>query len=57
MASVSNNQVIEIFKRVYGETYDLVPDDQQLSKDIEWVDGDRTIRKRPNRGYSHARRL
>lgn len=41
MASVSNNEVIEIFKRVYGKTYDLVPDDQQLSKDIPWVEGDR----------------
>lgn len=41
MSSVSNNQVIEIFKRVYGESHDLVPDDQQLSKDIEWVEGDR----------------
>lgn len=41
MSSVSNNAVIEIFKRVYGETYDLVPNDQQLSKDIDWVDGDK----------------
>lgn len=41
MASVSNNQVLEIFKKVYGTTYDLVPDDQQLSKDIEWSEGDR----------------
>lgn len=41
MSTQSNNQVIEIFKRVYGDTYDLVPEDQQLSKDIEWVEGDK----------------
>lgn len=39
--SVSNNVAIELFKTVYGEMHELVPDSQQLSKDIAWVEGDR----------------
>ena len=41
MASVSNNQVIELFKTVYGSMHDLVPEDQLLGQDISWSDGDR----------------
>jgi len=36
MASVSNSAVIEIFKRVYGNMSDLVPEDYILSRDIPW---------------------
>lgn len=39
MSSVSNNTVVELFKTVYGDMHDLVPDDQQLAKDVSWVDG------------------
>lgn len=39
MTSVSNNDVVELFKEVYGEMHDLVPDDQQLARDISWNDG------------------
>ncbi len=46
-SSVSNDQVVELFKRVYGDMRDLVPDDQLLAKDIEWDEtksvGDRFI--------------
>lgn len=38
MSSVSNNTAIELFKQVYGEMHDLVPDDQILSKEIPWND-------------------
>jgi hypothetical protein len=41
MSSVSNNNVIELFKKVYGQLHDLVPDDQPLSSDISWVEGNR----------------
>lgn len=41
MSSQSNNQVIELFKQVYGEMHELVPDSQLLSQDIGWADGDR----------------
>lgn len=41
MSSVSNNAVVELFKNVYGEMHDLVPDDQLLSKEIPWQDGDK----------------
>ena len=41
MASVSNNQVIELFKNVYGDMYDLVPEDQLLGMDIGWAEGAR----------------
>jgi len=41
MASVSNIQVIELFKTVYGSMHDLVPEDQLLGQDISWSDGDR----------------
>jgi hypothetical protein len=37
--SVSNNQAIELFKTVYGNMHDLVPDDQLLAKDIPWDEG------------------
>lgn len=39
MSSVSNNVVVELFKNVYGEMHDLVPDDQLLSKEIPFNDG------------------
>lgn len=39
MSSVSNNQTIELFKTVYGDMHDLVPDDQILAKDISWDEG------------------
>lgn len=39
MSSVSNDQAIELFKNVYGEMHDLVPDDQLLSKDLGWEEG------------------
>lgn len=39
MSSVSNNVVVELFKNVYGEMHDLVPDDQLISKEIPWQDG------------------
>ncbi len=41
MASVSNNDVIQIFKTVYGQAHELVPNSQILSQDIGWVEGDR----------------
>jgi hypothetical protein len=41
MSSVSNSTAIELFKKVYGETHDLVPKDQILSNDIEWSDGNK----------------
>jgi len=41
MSSVSNNQAVELFKEVYGQMHELVPDSQQLSKDIGWAEGDR----------------
>lgn len=37
--SVSNKDAIELFKDVYGEMHDLVPDDQILAKDIPWDEG------------------
>lgn len=46
-SSVSNDTVIELFKRVYGDMRDLTPDDQILAKDISWDEdkavGDRYI--------------
>lgn len=36
MAAISNNQTIELFKEVYGEMHDIVPDDQILGKMIPW---------------------
>ncbi len=39
MASVSNNTVIELFKNVYGDMHDIVPDDEILSKEIPWAEG------------------
>lgn len=36
MATQSNDEVIEIFKNVYGEKHELVPDSQLLSRDIGW---------------------
>lgn len=39
MSSVSNNTVIELFKNVYGDMHDVVPDDEILSKEIPWADG------------------
>lgn len=39
MASQSNNVAIELFKKVYGDMHDLVPDDQLLAKDIPWDEG------------------
>ena len=39
MGQQSNNDAIELFKTVYGDMHDLVPDDQQLAKDIAWEDG------------------
>ncbi len=39
MAAVSNNTVIELFKNVYGDMHDVVPDDEILSKEIPWADG------------------
>lgn len=39
MSSQSNDRAIELFKEVYGEMHDLVPDDQLLAKDIPWQDG------------------
>ena len=38
MSSQSNDQVIEIFKNVYGDMRDLVPDDQMIGRDIGWSD-------------------
>jgi hypothetical protein len=38
---VSNGDVIQLFKTVYGEMHELVPDSQALSRDIGWVEGDR----------------
>jgi len=39
MAQQSNDAAIELFKTCYGKMHDLVPQDQQLSKDIPWEDG------------------
>lgn len=36
MSSISNNQAIELFKEVYGEMHDIVPDDQIVGKMIGW---------------------
>lgn len=36
MSAISNNQAIELFKEVYGEMHDIVPDDQILGKMISW---------------------
>lgn len=36
MSSISNNQAIELFKEVYGEMHDIVPDDQILGNLIGW---------------------
>lgn len=36
--AVSNNNSIELFKKVYGEQHDIVPDDQTLGNDIKWSD-------------------
>ena len=41
MPSVSNNTVVELFKTVYGEMHQLVPDSQILSRDIAWAEGDK----------------
>lgn len=45
--SVSNDNVVEAFKRVYGGVTDLVPDDEILAKDIGWDEdkqvGDRFV--------------
>lgn len=42
MASQSNDQVIELFKTVYGEMRDLVPDDQMIGRDIGWSEKQKT---------------
>lgn len=34
MASVSNGEIVNLFKRVYGDITDLVPEDYLLAKDI-----------------------
>ncbi len=39
--SISGDPNVELFKKVYGEMHDLVPEDQQLAKDIGWSDGDK----------------
>jgi len=39
--SVSNGDVVALFKTVYGDMHDLVPDGQPLSRDISWSEGDR----------------
>lgn len=39
--AISNNVAVELFKTVYGDMHELVPDSQMLSKDIGWVEGDR----------------
>lgn len=36
MSSISNNQAIELFKEVYGQMHDIVPDDQTLGREIPW---------------------
>lgn len=36
--AISNNNNIELFKKVYGEQHDIVPDDQMLGNDIKWSD-------------------
>lgn len=35
---ISNNEVLDLFKKVYGEQHDLVPDDQMIGRDIPWSD-------------------
>ena len=32
MPAISNNDAIDLFKEVYGEMHDIVPDDQILGK-------------------------
>jgi hypothetical protein len=39
MTAISGDPTVQLFKNVYGEMHDLVPDDQQLSKDIPWEEG------------------
>lgn len=39
MSSQSNSAAVELFKNVYGDMHDLVPDDQILAKDISWDAG------------------
>ena len=34
MASVSTNEVVNLFKKVYGDLTDLLPEDYLLAKDI-----------------------
>ncbi len=36
--AVSNGDAIQLFKKVYGEQHDIVPDDQTLGNDIRWSD-------------------
>lgn len=38
MGQVSNDQVIEIFKKVYGKATDLLPEDYMMAKDIPFTD-------------------
>lgn len=38
MSSISNNSAIDLFKEVYGQMHDIVPDDQLLGNDIKWSD-------------------
>ncbi len=37
--SISGDPNVELFKRVYGDMHELVPDNQVLAKDIPWADG------------------
>ena len=39
--SISGDPNVELFKKVYGQMHDLVPEDQLLAKDIGWSDGDK----------------
>lgn len=39
MTAVSSPPVVELFKKVYGDHKDLTPNDQILSKDIPWQEG------------------
>jgi len=36
MPAISNSDAIDLFKEVYGEMHDIVPDDQILGKMISW---------------------
>lgn len=36
MSAISNNAAIDLFKEVYGQMHDIVPDDQILGKMISW---------------------